>query len=100
MSFGAASAAHILGIKNVHLHGGETSLGAIDDKLRHAISQLSCFHFTSAEPHKKKVESILGSTSNVYNVGPLVLDGLENLKKITKKEFEIKLVLFFQIEMY
>ena len=89
-SFGAASAAHILGIKNVHLHGGETSLGAIDEKLRHAISQLSCFHFTSAEPHKKKVESILGSSSNVYNVGPLVLDGLENLKKISKKEFEIK----------
>lgn len=89
-SFGAASAAHFLGIKNVHLHGGETSLGAIDEKLRHAISQLSCYHFTSAEPHKKRVETIVGSLSNVYNVGPLVLDGLENLKRISKKEFEMK----------
>ena len=89
-SFGAASAAHFLGIKNVHLHGGETSLGAIDEKLRHAISQLSFYHFTSAEPHKKRVETIVGSLSNVYNVGPLVLDGLENLKIISKKEFEMK----------
>lgn len=89
-SFAAAAAAHILGIKNVHLHGGETSLGAIDEKLRHAISQLSCFHFTSAEPHKKKVESMVGTSSNVYNIGPLVLDGLENLKIISKKEFEMK----------
>ena len=89
-SFGAASAAHILGIKNVHLHGGETSLGAIDEKLRHAISQLSCYHFTSAEPHKKRVETIVGPLSNIYNVGPLVLDGLANLKRISKKEFEMK----------
>ena len=89
-SFGAASASHILGIKNVHLHGGETSLGVIDEKLRHAISQLSTFHFTSAETHKKKVGDIVGYFSNIYNIGPLVIDGLKNLKRISKKEFEIK----------
>ena len=87
-SFGAASAAHLLGIKNVHLHGGETTLGAIDEKLRHAISQLSSIHFTSAEIHKSKVKKMLGSLSNVYNIGPLVIDGLKNLKRVSKKEFE------------
>ena len=33
-SFAAAAASHILGFKNIHLHGGESTLGAIDDKLR------------------------------------------------------------------
>ena len=86
--FGAATAAHLLGIKILHLHGGETTSGALDNKLRHAISQLSTYHFTSAEIHKKKVESIIGSSMNVYNVGPMVMDSLLNLKIISKKEFE------------
>jgi len=89
-SFGAATAAHLIGIKIIHLHGGETTLGALDNKLRHAISQLSTYHFTSAEIHKKKVESIIGSSMNVYNVGPMVMDSLLNLKILSKKEFENK----------
>ena len=87
-TLGAVFAAHLLGIEVIHLHGGESSFGAIDDKLRHAISQLSKFHFTSSDLHKKKVENIIGSTLNVYNVGPLVIDGLINLKTLSKVGFE------------
>ena len=94
-SFGAAVAAHILGIKIIHLHGGETSLGSLDDKLRHSISQLSTLHFTSAGVHKKKVSDILGSSKNVFDVGPMVIDGLLNLNNLSKKQFENKTGLFF-----
>ena len=87
-SFGAAAAGHLLGVKNIHLHGGETSLGALDDKLRHAISQLSTIHFTSAEIHKKKVEEMVGSSSKVFNIGPLVMDGFLNLQLLSKKDFQ------------
>lgn len=89
-SFAAAAAAHLSGIKVVHLHGGEVTLGALDNKLRNAISQLSTYHFTSSEMHKLNVEKIIDSSKNIYNVGPLVVDGLLNLKKFTKKEFELK----------
>ena len=89
-TFGAVITAHIMGIKIIHLHGGETSLGAIDNKIRHAISQLSTIHFTSAEIHKKKVFDIVGDAKNIHNVGPLVIDGILNLEKISKKEFEKK----------
>ena len=89
-SFGAAIASHLLGVKNIHLHGGETSLGAIDEKLRHSISQLSTIHFTSLDIHKRKVEQIIGSSRNVFNIGPMVLDGLLNLEKLSKIEFERK----------
>ena len=87
-TLGAVFAAHLLGIEVIHLHGGESSFGAVDDKLRHAISQLSEFHFTSSDLHKKKVENIIGSSVNVFNVGPLVIDGLINLKTLSKKGFE------------
>ena len=58
----------------------ETTLGNIDDKLRNAITQLSSIHFTSAEVHKKKVQNMLLSKNNIYNIGPLVIDGLLILK--------------------
>ena len=89
-TFAAATAAHLLGIKIIHLHGGETTLGAIDDKLRNAITQLSSIHFTSAELHKQKVQNMVLSKNNIYNVGPLSIDGLLNLKTISKEQFEEK----------
>ena len=58
-TFAAATAAHLLGIRIVHIHGGETTQGALDDKLRNAITQLSSIHFTSAEVHKQKVQNML-----------------------------------------
>ena len=87
-TFAAATAAYLLGIKIIHLHGGETTLGSIDDKLRNAITQLSSIHFTSAEVHRQKVQNMILSKNNTYNVGPLTIDGLLNLKTISKKQFE------------
>ena len=89
-TFAAATAAHLLGIKIVHIHGGETTQGALDDKLRNAITQLSSIHFTSAEVHKQKVQEMLISKNNIFNIGPLVIDGLLNLEIISKKLFEEK----------
>ena len=95
-TFAAASAAHLLGIKIIHLHGGETTLGAIDDKLRNAISQLSSIHFTSADIHKQKVQNMVLSKKNIFDIGPLVIDGLLNFEKISKKQFEDKTGFNFQ----
>ena len=95
-TFAAASAAHLLGIKIVHLHGGETTLGAIDDKLRNAISQLSSIHFTSADIHKQKVQNMILSKKNIFDIGPLIIDGLLNFEKISKEQFEDKTGFNFQ----
>tara|TARA_B100000674_G_scaffold327523_1_gene273229 strand:- start:6369 stop:7499 length:1131 start_codon:yes stop_codon:yes gene_type:complete len=75
-AFAAAAAAHLLGITVVHLHGGETTEGAVDDRLRHAITQLSTWHFTAAEPYRQRVIAMGHSPEQVFNVGPMVLDGL------------------------
>ena len=89
-TFGAAIAANLMGVKVIHLHGGETTLGALDNNFRHAITQLSEVHFTSAEKHSQKVKKMVGSNKYVFDVGPMAIDGILNLKSITKNEFEKK----------
>ena len=89
-TFAAVIAANLMNIRIMHLHGGETTLGAIDDKLRHAITQMSTIHCTSADIHKEKVKRLLGTEENVYNVGPMAIDGILNARYLTKKEFQIK----------
>ena len=87
-TFAAASSSHIMQIPIVHIHGGETTLGAVDDKLRNAISQLSSWHFTSAPDHKKKLISMGIEEQNIFQKGPMIIDGILNCKNISKKEFE------------
>ena len=77
-TFAAAAAAHLQCIPIAHLHGGETTGGAVDDKLRHAISQLSTWHFTAAEPYRQRVIAMGHPPKRVHNVGPMVLDGLSS----------------------
>ena len=58
--FSAITASVPFNIPVAHLYGGETTLGAIDDKFRHAITIMSTYHFTSTEEHKQRVAQILG----------------------------------------
>ena len=87
-AFAAAAAAHLQCIPVVHIHGGETTEGAVDDRLRHAISQLSTWHFTSAEPHRQRVIAMGHPPERVLNVGPMVLDGLLMASSASKTNFE------------
>jgi len=90
-TFAAASTAHLTQIPIVHIHGGETTLGAVDDKLRHAISQLSSWHFAAAEAHKQKLLSMGIDEKYIFQIGPMVIDGILNCKSLSKKEFENQL---------
>lgn len=51
----AAVAAVPFGIPIVHLHGGELTLGAFDDSLRHSITKLAHLHFTAARCYHDRV---------------------------------------------
>jgi len=66
------------GIKLAHFHGGETTLGAIDNIYRHQITLACKYHFTSTEAYKERVIELLDETNgNVFNVGSLSLSGLK-----------------------
>lgn len=73
-------------IKFAHIHGGETTLGAIDNVYRHQITIASTLHFTSTERYKEKVKSLVGSNKHVYNVGALSLDGVEEIVLVKEDE--------------
>ena len=71
---GAAIAAHSFGIKIVHFHGGETTLGSKDDDYRNAITQFSNYHFVTCAEHYKRVEAIKNSRNNIYIIGSIGVD--------------------------
>jgi GDP/UDP-N,N'-diacetylbacillosamine 2-epimerase (hydrolysing) len=93
--FAAVSSAVPFNIPIAHLHGGETTLGAIDNVFRNSITCMAKYHFTCAEPYKKRVGQITGSIDHVYNVGALSIDTLATTDLLSvsdfKKRFKIDL---------
>jgi GDP/UDP-N,N'-diacetylbacillosamine 2-epimerase (hydrolysing) len=74
-------------VKFAHLHGGETTLGAIDNIYRHQITLASSLHFTANEIFSKRVIELIGHNKNVYTVGSLSLYEIEKFQPINKTEF-------------
>ena len=62
-----------------HLHGGELTEGAFDDKLRHAISKFSNFHFVTNNIYKKRLMQLGESPKRIFDFGSL---GEENFRKV------------------
>ncbi len=60
----------------VHLHGGEQTLGAFDDALRHAITKLAHLHLVSHEEHAARVIAMGEDPGTVHVVGAPGLDNL------------------------
>jgi GDP/UDP-N,N'-diacetylbacillosamine 2-epimerase (hydrolysing) len=86
--FAACSSSTPFNIKLAHIHGGEQTLGAIDDAFRHSITHMSRYHFTAAEIYREKVIELKGSIQNIYNVGSLSIDNLKNLNLYDISEFK------------
>jgi|TARA_B110000967_G_scaffold208913_1_gene262806 GDP/UDP-N,N'-diacetylbacillosamine 2-epimerase (hydrolysing) len=74
-------------VKFAHLHGGETTLGAIDNTYRHQICLASVLHFTSAQVHSDKIARLLDETKNIHTVGALSLDEIGHFKPSPKDVF-------------
>jgi GDP/UDP-N,N'-diacetylbacillosamine 2-epimerase (hydrolysing) len=74
-------------VKFAHIHGGEITLGAIDNIYRHQISLASSLHFTSAEKHSNKIRKLLGNDKNIYTVGALSLDEINSFQPVEKHIF-------------
>ena len=82
----AAQAAMIARIPLGHIHGGETSEGAIDEAMRHAITKMSHLHFVAAEPYRRRVIQLGEQPNRVWTVGALGLDHVRRLRLLTRTE--------------
>lgn len=81
-----AIAAMFNNIPICHIHGGETTEGAIDEAIRHSITKMSYLHFTSCEEYKKRVIQLGENPKRVFNVGSLGVENIVKAKLLTKKE--------------
>jgi UDP-hydrolysing UDP-N-acetyl-D-glucosamine 2-epimerase len=72
----AALAATVLRIPIVHLHGGEVTLGAVDDVLRQSITKMSHLHLVSHPRHARRVAALGEDPASIHVVGAPGLDNL------------------------
>jgi len=84
----AVTAAMIQQIPIAHLNGGELTVGAIDDSIRHAITKMSHIHFVALEEYRKRVLQLGEKEDNVFNFGEVGLDNINRLNLLSKNNFE------------
>ena len=84
----AALAALPFRIPVAHIHGGEASLGAFDDALRHSITKLSHLHFVSTHEHARRVIQMGEEPWRVTVSGAPSLDNLRTVSLRSRNEIE------------
>jgi GDP/UDP-N,N'-diacetylbacillosamine 2-epimerase (hydrolysing) len=84
----AAASAMIARIPIAHIHGGESSEGAIDESVRHAVTKMSQLHFVAAEPYRRRVLQLGEQPERVFLVGGLGVDAISRLKLLERDELE------------
>ena len=84
----AAAAALIFRIPVSHLYGGETTEGAYDDAIRHAITQMSALHFTSTEQYRQRIIEMGMPEDRVHWVGALGVDNIAATPRLSLGELE------------
>lgn len=71
-----------------HLYGGETTEGAIDEAIRHAITKMSYLHFTSTKEYRNRVIQLGESPDRVFQVGAMGIENIRNTDLLSKEELE------------
>jgi len=93
-----AICAKFLNCKIIHLHGGETTKGSLDDIWRDMITKVSDYHFTSLDIYKKKVIKICGKPNTVFNfgsIGAYNIKSLKNFKVFKNEKFKKKILVSY-----
>ncbi|WP_126308690.1 UDP-N-acetylglucosamine 2-epimerase [Methylomusa anaerophila] len=84
----AAQAAMVHRIPIAHIHGGETTEGAIDESIRHSLTKMAHLHFVAAEEYRKRVIQLGEHPDRVFNFGAIGLDNIHQDKLLSKEDFQ------------
>jgi UDP-hydrolysing UDP-N-acetyl-D-glucosamine 2-epimerase len=87
----AATTAMLMNIPIAHIHGGEITEGAVDDKIRHSITKMALLHFTSTEEYRRRVIQLGESPDRVICTGAPGIDNIINMPLLNQKELEAEL---------
>lgn len=84
----AAQAAVLARIPIAHIHGGETTEGAIDESIRHAITKLAHLHFPAAQAYAHRILQMGEAPKRVWTVGGLAMDNIAGLVPVPRQALE------------
>ncbi len=87
-AFGMATAATVCCVPVVHIHGGEQTLGAIDEVFRHSITKMAHIHFPCCEEYRQRIIQMGESLDTVHNVGSLGVENIKKMEFLDKNELE------------
>lgn len=79
----------------IHIHGGEKTEGAVDEKIRHSITKMASLHFPSIEEYAKRIIQMGENPKYVYPVGALGIDNAMRLILIDKEQLEQEMEIDF-----
>ncbi len=90
----AALATLPFNIPLAHIHGGELTLGAMDDALRHSLTKLSHLHFAAAEAYAQRLRQMGEEPWRVTVSGAPGLDNLTTLAPLDPDEITRRFGIF------
>lgn len=86
--YSAVAAALPFNIPVAHIHGGESSEGAIDESIRNAITKMSHLHFVSTDVYGQRVIQMGEEPWRVLVSGAPSLDNITTMTLLSKAELE------------
>ncbi|MDP5227247.1 MULTISPECIES: UDP-N-acetylglucosamine 2-epimerase [Arthrobacter] len=76
------------GIRLIHLHGGEVTEGALDERVRHAVTKLADQHCVSTVQAARRVAQLGESADRIHRTGAPGLDRFADPVPLSPEEFE------------
>jgi UDP-N-acetylglucosamine 2-epimerase (non-hydrolysing) len=78
----------VSGVRLVHLHGGEVTEGALDERVRHAVTKLADQHCVSTAGAARRVAQLGESPERIHQTGAPGLDRFREPNPLTEEEFQ------------
>lgn len=69
-----------------HLSGGETTQGAIDECVRHALTKVSSLHFPGCEEYRRRIIQLGEQPDRVFNYGDVGVEMVRVAPKLTRSQ--------------
>jgi UDP-hydrolysing UDP-N-acetyl-D-glucosamine 2-epimerase len=87
----AAQAALLLRIPIAHIGGGDVTIGAFDDSIRHSVSKISHLHFVSHEDARERLIAMGEQPSAVFAFGSPSIDYLMRIPLLSREQISSEL---------
>jgi UDP-hydrolysing UDP-N-acetyl-D-glucosamine 2-epimerase len=84
--FSAGVAALPLALPLAHIHGGESTEGAVDEAIRHSLTKMSHLHFVSTDDYARRVVQLGEEPWRVHTTGAPALDSVATFRALPDDE--------------